>query len=137
MILHRAPVCPAFAYFPLSDFIWNIFCIQIPELFIITESVTGFFHRHCLPEETREFFMEPAFVNLEKGVIELFNRAYERAIVHFDKQISLTPETPEAYLYRGHTRFILNDITGACDDWRKALSLGSSVAARYTGKYCK
>ena len=81
--------------------------------------------------------MESPYINLEKGVIELFNRNYERAMMHFDRQIAQTPETPEAYLYRGHTRFILNNMAGACTDWRKALSLGSIAATRYTGKYCK
>jgi hypothetical protein len=81
--------------------------------------------------------MESPYINLERGVIELFNRNYEGAMIHFDSQIALTPETPEAYLYRGHTRFILKDIAGACTDWRKALSLGSIAATRFTDKHCK
>jgi Tfp pilus assembly protein PilF len=81
--------------------------------------------------------MESPYINLEKGVKQLFNRNYEEALILFDRQITLTPETPEAYLYRGHTRFILNDISGACTDWRKAFSLGNTSATRYTDKYCR
>jgi tetratricopeptide (TPR) repeat protein len=80
--------------------------------------------------------MEPEFINLEKGVIELFNLNYKNALVHFDRQITITPESHEAYLYRGHAKYILNDIAGACIDWRKALSLGNRSAPMFTGRFC-
>jgi tetratricopeptide (TPR) repeat protein len=86
--------------------------------------------------EGNQLTMEPVFINLDKGIIELFNLNYKEALVLFDRQIASTPESHEAYLYRGHTKYILNDIAGACIDWRKALSLGNRNAAMFTGRFC-
>ncbi len=79
---------------------------------------------------------ESAYANFDEGVIEYFNRNYREAIGLFDKQISLMPEMPEVFLYRGNAKFVLDDIRGACADWRKALELGSKEAVKYARKYC-
>jgi len=66
---------------------------------------------------------------LNKGYIEAVElKNFESAIIDFDSAITLDPEYADAYLGRGNSRYSLQDINGALEDWKKAESLGSKQA---------
>ncbi len=81
--------------------------------------------------------MEPDFLYYEQGVIKYHNRDYSEAITLFNRQILKTPEFHKAFLYLGHSKFVLGDITGACLDWKKSRELGNGEAEKFISKYCR
>ena len=79
-----------------------------------------------------------------------FNRAYEKAengdhygaISDYTKAIEINPNDAKAYSNRGITKGIgFNDEEGACEDIKKAASLGSQYRIDWLdtseGKWCK
>ena len=61
---------------------------------------------------------------------------YQGAIADFTKAIELDPQYTSAYLNRGIARELVNDLTGACSDWRKAVNLGNERPAEWVKKQC-
>lgn len=61
---------------------------------------------------------------------------YKSAINDYSKVISLSPERSDAYYNRGAAYHYAGD-KKACDDWRKAQSLGNQKAGEMINKYCK
>jgi tetratricopeptide (TPR) repeat protein len=64
-------------------------------------------------------------------------RDYPAAIGYFTKAISVRPDYADAFLGRGTSKYGMRDFAGACEDWRKALSLGSQAAAKLIGDHCR
>ncbi len=69
---------------------------------------------------------------------------YNGAIEDFDRAIEIKPTDVMDYsnwiknfYNRGVTKFYLNDLEGACSDWKAALELGFSLAYDYYNQYCK
>ncbi|PCJ87758.1 MAG: hypothetical protein COA57_04175 [Flavobacteriales bacterium] len=51
----------------------------------------------------------------------LFNMGeYENAIANYNRFLQLEPENIQAYIYRGMAKKNAGDISGACDDWKRA-----------------
>ena len=75
---------------------------------------------------------------------EYFNSAKDKAkagdhygaIADYTKSIELDPDDPGAYVNRGIAKENLKDLSGACLDWKKAASLGSSDAAKWVANQC-
>ena len=67
---------------------------------------------------------------------------YSEAMVDYSKTIELNPNYTVAYVSRAELKYFLNDLSGACEDWRKASSqdpsdYGSGKNARKEiKKYC-
>jgi Tfp pilus assembly protein PilF len=61
---------------------------------------------------------------------------YKSAISDYSKVISMNPESSDAYYNRGAAFQYAGD-KKACDDWRKAQSLGNKRAGEMISKYCK
>lgn len=53
---------------------------------------------------------------------------YDLALRDFDTVIGLDPKNEEAYNNRGWTRKSLNDVPGACKDWKTSKKLGNAEA---------
>lgn len=53
---------------------------------------------------------------------------YDLAIRDFDTVIGLDPKNEEAYNNRGWTHKSMNDIPGACKDWKTSKKLGNAEA---------
>ena len=62
---------------------------------------------------------------------------YKGAIADYDKAIQLSPIEASYFANRGITHHNNDKNDLACEDWRKASQLGSSVAKELLEKYCK
>ena len=62
---------------------------------------------------------------------------YQGAIADFNKAIAINPQNPTAPSNRGITKELIDDLTGACADWRKASSLGVQEAAGWVKDQCQ
>ena len=58
------------------------------------------------------------------------------AINDYSKVIELNPDFDTAYSNRGIAKENLGDLNGACNDWRKAASLGDSNSAKWVRDQC-
>lgn len=74
---------------------------------------------------------------LERGKIALEVKQVEKADGDFGMVLDFDPNNTEAYLMKGNTRFLLEDIDGACFCWKKAKQHGSREAASNIYKNCK
>jgi tetratricopeptide (TPR) repeat protein len=62
---------------------------------------------------------------------------YKGAIEVFSKAIEIYPDYSDAWLGRGASKIEMNDLQGACEDWKKAVALGSRQAAVLLRHYCQ
>ena len=62
---------------------------------------------------------------------------YATAIEDFNKSIELNPNYGLAYSRRGSAKFNLNNKTGACADWNKAVELGYDKAQSLIDENCQ
>ena len=58
------------------------------------------------------------------------------AINDYSKVIELNPDFDTAYINRGTAKARLNDIGGACKDFRKAISKGSTRNIEWIKRWC-
>jgi tetratricopeptide (TPR) repeat protein len=58
------------------------------------------------------------------------------AIADYSKAIELDPDYAVTYSNRGIAKENLGDLRGACDDWRRAASLGHSNSAKWVKDQC-
>ena len=61
---------------------------------------------------------------------------YLKAEDYFTKAIEVAPEGSDLYYNRGLIRQRLGDETGACEDWKIAVSLGSN-APKAMSRICR
>jgi tetratricopeptide (TPR) repeat protein len=80
------------------------------------------------PEKTMSF--------MNRGNCYVMVNDYKSAISDYSKVISVSPESSDAYYNRGAAYQYAGD-KKACDDWRKAQSLGNKRAGEMLSKYCK
>ena len=58
------------------------------------------------------------------------------AIFYATKAIEIDPNYSLPYLNRGVAKENIGDLQGACEDWRKASSLGNESTAKWVRKQC-
>jgi tetratricopeptide (TPR) repeat protein len=61
----------------------------------------------------------------------------EKSLEYADKTIKLDQEHSDAYLIRGEVKVVLKKKEEACEDFKKAKSLGDKTAQESIKKYCK
>ena len=61
---------------------------------------------------------------------------YKKAIVDLNKAIKIQPKYANSYLLRGMCKAKLENLKGACRDWKKADKLGSRKAKNFINTYC-
>jgi tetratricopeptide (TPR) repeat protein len=71
------------------------------------------------------------------AVRSVFWKNYQAAITDFNKALELDPEDEVAYFSRGLAKFYLDDLDGACGDWKKSLELGHTQAHGIVIRYCQ
>lgn len=75
-------------------------------------------------------------VNNKANSLAMLGRAKE-AIPMFDLAIKLNPNGANYYNNRGLAKNTVGDRAGACEDWRKALSMGFTQAQQLLDQNCK
>lgn len=73
----------------------------------------------------------------ERGFVKAHLKKYEEAIEDFTKAIEINPNFAMAYYNRGGVKNLTGDTDGACNDWRKALSLGLKDVLYFINQNCK
>ena len=88
--------------------------------------------------ETDDFLLY-SYLGNARSKMHLFNDA----IGDYDKALELKPRTvldysdwTKNYYNRGVAKYALDDLNGACRDWKKALEMGFGPAHDYILKYC-
>ena len=72
-----------------------------------------------------------------RGIIRAFTlKQLIEAICDFDTAIKMKDDYADAYLGRGSVKFQMNDLAGACQDWRKSAASGNLQAAKLMAKHC-
>mgnify|MGYP001418255557 CR=1 FL=1 len=72
----------------------------------------------------------------DSGLSKAKSGDYSGAFLDFTKAIELKPDDAMAYSNRGLAKNDLKDLSGACDDWRRAANLGHSNAAKWVKDQC-
>lgn len=72
--------------------------------------------------------------NLGHAYRELNN--FDSAFYYFDKAIKLNNNFSQAYFERGIAKQKINDLNGACKDWRSADALGYTDTLKLEEKFC-
>ena len=76
------------------------------------------------------------YVKLARSMVN--KKDNNHAIEYYNKAIELEPYNSEIYSERGSIKFFnLKDKLGACDDWKKAASLGNDSAKKYRLNFCE
>ena len=95
-------------------------------------------HEEAIVDFSKVIELNPSFdVYLMRG--NSFNqlKKYEKASSDYSKSIELNPQNHEAYKTIGDLYFVLNQAEKACENWKKAVALGSKEAKEKIKKYCK
>ena len=64
-------------------------------------------------------------------------KTYSGAIQDFTAAIEISTEFGEAYYNRRNAKYMLNNKSGACTDWRKSVELGIEQVSERLEKFCK
>ena len=78
-----------------------------------------------------EAYNNIAFVKRKREINDTYG-----AIFYATKALEIDPNYSNAYLNRGVAKKNLGDMNGACDDWRKASSLGNEYTAEWVRNQC-
>ena len=54
----------------------------------------------------------------------------------FNKAIKIDPQDASGFVNRGITKELIDDLAGACSDWKKAVDLGNERPAEWVKKQC-
>jgi len=73
----------------------------------------------------------------QKGYFSFEEKKYKSGLYYYIKAIELKPDGAEAYYNRGNAYQNSGNMKKACEDWRRAYSLGDTDAKELLDKYCK
>ncbi len=95
-------------------------------------------YREAIIDLNEAIFKRPKDVNprLNKALAFMYLKQYAEAEKAYSEIIDIDPSIDEAYANRGVTRQYLDDLVGACEDWKIASSLGSEKVRNYIQKFC-
>ena len=79
----------------------------------------------------------PLAINSYNSGVDKYEQGdYQGAIADYSKAIEINPQDASTYVSRGIARELVNDLKGACDDWRKAADFGQTQPAEWVKKQC-
>lgn len=78
----------------------------------------------------------PDILNTQKASTAYNNKDYELALYYFDRALESRPEENDNLYRRGICKQMLGNMDGACSDWKKVKSLGSTIADALLIKHC-
>ena len=73
----------------------------------------------------------------DQGVEKYEAGNYQGALADFTKALEINPQNASTYASRGIARELVNDLKGACDDWKKAADFGQTQPAEWVKKQCQ
>ena len=80
----------------------------------------------------------PAYLTGQKALVAYNDKNYSLAEYYYDKALTANPTDKEFLFRRGMCKLFLGNKEGACEDWYKAKSLGSTVAIdAIIEKFCR
>jgi len=68
--------------------------------------------------------------------MKAYHKDFQGSINDFNKVIELSPKNAMAYMNRGTSKFNINKVKDACEDWNTAAKLGFPQANEMIQKYC-
>ena len=93
----------------------------------------------AIEDFTKAIELDPDYTNayVWRGFVKLeVLDDYNGSIADYSKAIELKPDYAGAYNDRGYSKYYLGDKRGACDDWKRAASLGHKNAAKVVREDC-
>ena len=98
----------------------------------------------AIADYTKALEINPQYpdAHYNRGVAKGDLKDYQGAIADYDKAIKINPNDAMAYGSRGYARVVgFQDRNGACSDYKKAVSLGSKITAKWLnsdkGGWCR
>ena len=119
-----------------NNFNWGILKYQIGDYI----SAVNYFKKALdIRPNTKDFMLFSYMGNAQSKL-----HRYNDAIASYDRALQLKPDDVldysnwvRNYFNRGVTKYYMNDMNGACNDWNKALEMGFGTAYQYIQEYCK
>lgn len=74
---------------------------------------------------------------LNRGNCYIKQNDFAKAIIDYNQTIKLKPDAGATYVNRGIALYKTGKRKEACDDWKKAKSLGMTNVNQYLARYCK
>lgn len=119
-----------------NNFNWGILKYQIGDYI----SAVNYFEKALDIRPNAKDFMLFSYLGNAQSKLHRYNDA----IASYDRALQLRPDDVLDYsnwvrnfFNRGVTKYYMNDVKGACSDWRKALEMGFGTAHDYIQQYCK
>ncbi|MBX2958137.1 MAG: tetratricopeptide repeat protein [Cyclobacteriaceae bacterium] len=104
---------------------------NLMEILNMTDSVEFYYTVALqLERENQQYYFK-------RGTFYLKNNQFTKSIIDFTASIKLDPEHFNSYHNRGIALYKIGKTENACEDWCKALALGSPVSAMHLDKNCE
>lgn len=81
--------------------------------------------------EEKQYFIEKNEQNWTQGITNFRNKKYREAIINLNQTIVDFPSNKEAYVYRGYSKYYVQDFLSAIEDFTYALSLDNTLTKLY------
>ena len=62
---------------------------------------------------------------------------FDGAINDYSQVVNINPKDSDAFFIRAHVKKEIDDMKGACEDWKKATDLGDNDASKFLWEHCK
>jgi TonB family protein len=79
----------------------------------------------------------PKYVEYQNSGNKFFEKGkYEKAILEYDKVLSMQPYNPDALFKKGLSKLKLGSIEEACENWQTIPDVLNEKAVKYLSEYC-
>lgn len=107
-------------------------CFVVCLVFIVY--LTDIFSTNLLESED---FNIKKYEYKNKAQTHMVHNEYKSALMYYTKVIEIDSSDGASYSNRGVCKYYLNDISGACKDWKRAKYLGEKTADTNLQYFCK
>lgn len=88
---------------------------------------------------TRVIQLEPKnmYAYYNRGIVLSYLNKYKESVADFDVALAIDSVYAPALNNRGNAKYLLGDLEGACNDWRKSMKLGNVASEKAFQHYCQ